>query len=348
MATNSVIRPTLSEIISRIEDDAQARLSTDELRRSDLGVFIRVIAGASHAMYNAIAYGRNQLFSDTADTEYLERIAHVYALQRRQASRAEGKIQFVWSQSTAVPVGTIVQTSDGLQYVTTSSPTSDGICSVRALLAGSASNISSGITLTLPNPVEYVTGALTYTVISGGADEETDTSLRERVLYRTQNPPKQGTSSDFIIWAKEVEGVGQVWCYPQEQGIGTVVLRIMDTDGNFASDTLCERVRTYINSKVNAVCTTYVWTPIAQPVNLTLQISPDTTQTRASAEAAIRKLFLDESAPGGTIPLTHIHAALSAVANETDHVIISPTANITATDSRYLLTVGTITWQTQA
>ena len=172
MATNSVIRPTLSEIISRIEDDAQARLSTDELRRSDLGVFIRVIAGASHAMYNAIAYGRNQLFSDTADTEYLERMAHVYALQRRQASRAEGKIQFVWSQSTAVPVGTIVQTSDGLQYVTTSSPTSDGICSVRALLAGSASNISSGITLTLPNPVEYVTGALTYTVISGGKNLE--------------------------------------------------------------------------------------------------------------------------------------------------------------------------------
>lgn len=341
---SNLIRPTLHEIINRIEEDAKARLTTDELRRSDLSAFIRVIAGASHALYNAIDYGRKQLFSDSADTVYLERMAHVFALQRRQASRAEGKIRFTWSRLTAVPVGTIVQTSDNIQYVTTSSPDGNGVCSVKAVEAGIASNISAGVDLRLPNPVEFVTGAVTETAITGGADEESDTSLRERVLFRTQNPPKQGTASDFVQWAKEVEGVGQCWCYPQENGIGTVVVRILDTDGNFASDELCEKVRTYISSKVNAVCTTYVWTPMVQRVNFRLSIKPDTLQTRASAEKALRDLFKEESMPGGTIPLTHVHAALSAVANEQDHTIVEPAGNIVATDVRHLLTVGDIEW----
>ena len=47
----ATLRPTLSEIIRRIENDAKARLTEEELRRSDVKVLLRVLAGASHGMY---------------------------------------------------------------------------------------------------------------------------------------------------------------------------------------------------------------------------------------------------------------------------------------------------------
>ena len=129
----ATLRPTLSEIIERIQQDARARLSDEELRRSDLNVFIRVIAGVSHALYGAIEYGRRQLFSDTADTSFLERMAGLYGLSRKQAARATGKIKFTWSAAIDIPVGTIVQTSDNIQFMTTASPDSDGIAAAQAV-----------------------------------------------------------------------------------------------------------------------------------------------------------------------------------------------------------------------
>ena len=69
----------------------------------------------------------------------------------------------------------------------------------------------------MPLPIAGVTGAVVVEEILGGTDLETD-ELRARVLARTQNPPRQGTKSDFIAWAKEVEVVPDAWCYPKNRG----------------------------------------------------------------------------------------------------------------------------------
>ena len=50
------LRPKLSDIITRIENDATSRLTSEEVRRSDLSVFIRVIAGVSKSIYAAHNY----------------------------------------------------------------------------------------------------------------------------------------------------------------------------------------------------------------------------------------------------------------------------------------------------
>lgn len=56
------LRPKLSDIITRIENDATSRLTSEELRRSDLSVFIRVIAGVSHSIYAALDYYKISCF----------------------------------------------------------------------------------------------------------------------------------------------------------------------------------------------------------------------------------------------------------------------------------------------
>ncbi len=342
----ATLRPTLQQIIDRVHNDSVARLTTEELRRSDLTVFERVISGVSHGLYSAIEYGRRQLFSDTADTSFLERQASIFGLARRQATKAIAKVQFEFANGLVnVPVGTLIQDSNGYQYQTTSALTSEGICTVRALLAGSIYNPLNNAEFTLPSPIAGVLKAKLVQVTTVATDVETDSALRARVLSRTQNPPRQGTKTDYIAWVQEVEGVGKAWCYPKEDGDGTVTVRFVDTNGNLPDGTLVDKVQAYLDTKVNVLATNYVVSPIAQPFNFTLKIYPDNLNNRALAEKAIRDLFKKEAMPGGTIFLSHVNAVLSAISTEDNHVIVEPTTDIVADSTSYLPTVGDTSWQ---
>ncbi len=342
----ATLRPTLQQIIDRVHNDSVARLTTEELRRSDLTVFERVISGVSHGLYSAIEYGRRQLFSDTADTSFLERQALIFGLARCQATKAIAKVQFEFANGLVnVPVGTLIQDSNGYQYQTTSALTSEGICTVRALLAGFIYNPLNNAEFTLPSPIAGVLKAKLVQVTTVATDVETDSALRARVLSRTQNPPRQGTKTDYIAWVQEVEGVGKAWCYPKEDGDGTVTVRFVDTNGNLPDGTLVDKVQAYLDTKVNVLATNYVVSPIAQPFNFTLKIYPDNLNNRELAEKAIRDLFKKEAMPGGTIFLSHVNAVLSAISTEDNHVIVEPTTDIVADSNSYLPTVGDISWQ---
>lgn len=111
------LRPKLSDIITRIENDATSRLTSEELRRSDLSFFIRVIAGVSHSIYAALDYYKNQLFSDSAETAYLERRASIFNQTRKTATKATGEVKFnYYNDVVDVPVGTLLQSQSGVQY----------------------------------------------------------------------------------------------------------------------------------------------------------------------------------------------------------------------------------------
>lgn len=66
-------RPTLKEIIERLDGDTQSRLSVPQMRRSNARVFDRVLAGAAHSLYGYIEYLNRQQFFDTAESDYLDR-----------------------------------------------------------------------------------------------------------------------------------------------------------------------------------------------------------------------------------------------------------------------------------
>ena len=340
------IRPSLAEIVQRISEDAQSRLTADELQRSDLNVFIRVLAGASHSIYAAIEYYKDQLFSDSAETSYLERRAEIFNLVRKGAQRATGtaKLEF-YADPVDVPVGTLLQSGGGGQYRTLNSPSSAGVVSVSAVLGGSAYNLAKGEALAPVNSIEGVKSAVVQDAIVGGTDVESDEELRARVLARTQEPPRQGTKADYEAWALEVNGVGYAWCFPKEMGDGSVTVRILDQNGNFPDTTLVNAVKKHIASKASILATIYVESPVEQKCDLTLKIKPDSLAVRTAAESALKSLFKKESIPGATILLSHIHACLSSVADEEDHAIISPAQDFTASDQAHLLTLGTITWQ---
>ena len=69
---------------------------------------------------------------------------------------------------------------------------------------------------------------------------------------------------------------------------------------------------------------------------------PNLLAAEANLWAAVRR----DAVPGGTIFLSRLHEALSLTEKEEDHVIISPTANVTP-ETGHIVVPGSIEWVTE-
>ena len=205
-------RPTLTEIIDRVRSDAESRYGQRVPRRSLINVMSLVCASAVHSLYGYIEFVSKQIFATSAEGKYLERRASEYGIYRKQATNAQGTVTF--SGSGSVPVGTTLQTADEIIFETTTETDSRLVASIQAVNPGANGNLQSGTVLTLVSPIAGIESEATSGEVSGGTDIEGDESLRERLLFRMQNPPKAGTKTDYVAWAKEVSGVTRAWCYP--------------------------------------------------------------------------------------------------------------------------------------
>lgn len=336
-------RPTLSEIIERVQADVESRTGKKAMRWSLASVLSRVIAGTAHGLYGFISFVLRQCFSSTAEGAYLERRASEYAVYRKPAAKAVGTVTFTCSGT--VPSGTQLQNEEGAVYVTTADSLG-GVAPIEAVAAGASGNAVEGMELSLVSPVAGVSSTAVAGVLTGGVEAEDDESLRERLLERQKNPPKAGTKADYVMWSKQVPGVTRAWCTALEQGIGSVTVRFM-TDG-LTSDgipdaVMIERVRKLIEENMPVTTQLYVVAPIPKLLNITLDVMPDTPQIRAKIQSAIEAVILAEAVPGGPILLTSIDRAVSGVSDVKSYRITTPTDDVTTTTGE-IYVPGTMTW----
>ena len=90
----SFARPTLKEIVARVQSDAESRAGKKFMRWSTVPVLCRVIAGVSHTLHGFIAFVLRQCFTTTAEGKYLERRASEYGIYRKAATAATGEVTF--------------------------------------------------------------------------------------------------------------------------------------------------------------------------------------------------------------------------------------------------------------
>jgi len=345
-------RPTLQEINSRIQADFNGRLTGAEsrLRRSMLGIFARVLAGAFHGLYGYIAYLARQLLPDTATGQWLRRHAAIWGVMPHAASRATGLIDLSGINGAVVPAGTELQRADGAIFVTQAEATLTGGVAgvaVTAALAGAAGVTPAGAILSFVSPVSGIQSqALVGAAgLSGGADEETDEALRRRILLRIKNPAYGGNAADYERWALEVAGVTRVWVYPQWYGLGTVGVSfvcdgradIIPTAGDIAA------VTAYIQSQRPVTASVLIFAPIASITPFRLSVTPDTSAVREAIIAELDDLFYRVAEPGGTILISHIRQAISNAAGEEDHALTAPANDVVAA-AGYLPVRGAVTW----
>ncbi len=349
-------RPSLPELIDQGAAEFESRLPgvLPRLRNSVIGVINRVLAGALSALYQYAEWMNRQAWPDVAEAEFLDGHGARWGVLRTPAAGASGSVTFTGANGALVPLGTVVQRADGLQYSSRAAGVVAAgtlVLAVRAsgaVLAGQLTNALLGTALQLVTPIAGVNAAASAaTALAGGADAEADAPYRARIMARIQQVPQGGSQRDYEAWVRAVPGVTRAWVYPLEQGPGTVVLRFMredDLTGAVPDAGEVAAVQAQIDLLRPVTAVAYVVAPEPLLLNLTIQMTPISAAVRAAVAAELAELLRREAVPGGTLLLSHIRETVSTSAGEVDHSIVLPAANVVAGTGQ-ILQLGVITWQ---
>lgn len=370
-------RPTLSEIKQQVAQDIASGLPGSDalLRFSNLYITGMAQAGLAHQHYGFLDWIAQQAVPYTATGEFLEAWSGLKGVTRKPAAQASGQITFSGNVGVVIPSGTPIVRGDGVQYASTADATVSGggtaVVSATANAdasgqAGAFGNCITGTVMNLGTAIAGVQSGGSVTAdFTGGADLETDDSLRSRMLAAYQQVPQGGAIADYIQWATAVPGVTRAWCNPTGFGAGTVVVYTMwdqsesihagfpqGTDGVATLETRASpatgdqlTVANHIYPLRPATALVYSVAPIASPINFTISgLSGSSSATKALIASTIDGvLYLNGTATGGTIALSLIESAVAAIAGTTGFVITTPGGNVT-TAIGSLPTRGTITY----
>lgn len=363
-------RPTLDQLIERVKTDIKGGLQiTTILRRSFLGVISRALAGLSHLLFGFLEWISRQVFPDTAEAEYLKRWAEIWGIVRKEATFAELDITITGNPGGVVPINTIYQRSDAVQYHLDAEVTIPGGGSITGKIiaedSGQNSNIDVAETVSLLSPIANVdSDALIDAIVIDAEDTESDDSYRARLLTRLRQPPLGGSANDYVQWALEVAGVTRAWVLPLHLGAGTVGLSFVEDDEDpiIPSGAKVTEVDDYVRERKPVTADLTTFAPVAAPMSMTIKIKPNTIDVQDAVESELEDLIKRDAALAGayktpsethdgSILLSKINQSISIAVGIEDHEITlingGAPANVTP-DSGELVTLGAITWQALA
>lgn len=369
LLTTGFTVPTLPVLIDRISSDINTRIPGQDarIRWSLLWVLARVIAGACWCLYGFQTWIMNQVFPDTA-TDLVRRHATIWGVTPLTATKAQGLAivygvagSHTWNGGGAVQ--TTIQTVAGVQYTLDADeviPIGGHVhTAVTAVLAGDAGNTIAGTVLTFVSPPAGITAiaAVDTGDITGGTDDESDADLQARVLEFIRNRPHGGDLDDYEVWAREVAGVERAWVYgPGSTGSGTVaagdVKVLFATTGTgsnvIPAAPLIATVQAYLDARRPVTADVTAAAPVAHVATMHIHLTPNTAAVQAAVTAEIEALLLASAVPGGTIPNSQIHEAVSRAAGEISHTFVDVDGLGASGDfvaaAGDLIVLGAITW----
>jgi uncharacterized phage protein gp47/JayE len=356
-------RPDIKTLINRIQSDFESRDPDSQvrLRRSVENVLSKVLAGAAHGIYGKLDWVSRQILPDKADIDQLKRLGAFYKVYQKEPGSAAAEYTFTGTDGSVIDAETLLQRSDGIEYITDEEATiADGEATVAitAVEGGTDGNADGGTSLTLVTPIDGVdpTATMSSAGATGGTDEEDIEDFRARLIERMGRQINGSNKHIYAIWAKEVSDVTRAWCLPQHMGRGTVGLTFVcdNQDGSFIpSDEKVEEVEAYIEAHTDATtglplgrCVTaelWVFAPSQKSINPQISVTPDTAAVRAAVEAELYDMLTRDAEPGGKIYVSRINEAISLAEGETNHVLESPTEDITTTAGE-ICVLGEIEW----
>lgn len=195
------------------------------------------LGGGSWALHKQIEIAGVQGLPSSATDDGLDGWGQVGNRDRNPAAAWQGTIQ-VWAEGLSVVPALARLTLRGATTLyevvtghTWGAPTGYAILSVRAIVAGPASNVEAGDVLQFVSPPAGVTsGCFVYSVTAYGVDVEDDPTYRPDVIAGVQGAGAQGGNLvDWVAWAKAVPGVfAAVVTSPDA---GHVTVKIAASDG---------------------------------------------------------------------------------------------------------------------
>ena len=243
---------------------------------------------------------------------YLDYHARAVGITRKEASRASGVLQITGSPGTIIPNGFLFavpasgDTAAITFYTTEESTISlDGVADVpiQASETGTIGNVAADTIIIMVSPsisgIEKITNLEST---SGGAAEEDDESLRSRIgeICEASDASFVGCDNDYIRWAKEINGVGDVIVIPEWNGPGTVKVVVMDANGTPANPKIITDVENHIMAPQNRRArlapigaTVTITAPTTVDVNVTCDLTIATGENYTAIVANIGESLKD-------------------------------------------------------
>jgi len=230
--------PTFADLFRVARDEIlrrNPRVTRDAVEREgmDANILVAGACAAGDQIVGQLAQAMAGLYLDSAAGSALDRLVFDrYGLVRKPASAAIGTVQFstgVASPTTfAIPVNTYLQSSSGVQYVTTESTifnagtTGPLTIAIRSVLAGANQNANANAVASLISTLAGAPNDLTVANVyatAGADDAETDDALRERAR-KFFTTARKGTLASIEAAALGVAGVRKASAFEVLDALG--------------------------------------------------------------------------------------------------------------------------------
>ncbi len=284
----------------------------------------------------------SRVFAKTASengySTELEQRCNEFGITRKDGTKATTQVTFTGTDNIVIPLGTIVQTSGGLQYSTLLEvTTSSGVASVNveATNIGNQYNIPANTIIELAVQIVGITGINNINPTSGGTEIENDADLYNRLILKVQNPTTSGNVANYKMWALAVEGISQVKVIPTWNGPGTVKVILLDSNKRAPTQGIIDNVVTTIeeNRPIGATVTVQGATevPINVTATLTLAEGASIEDAKILIEIQLTEYFKTLAFSDPIVRYTQIANAILDTANVIDYSnfkVNNGTANI--------------------
>jgi len=221
--------PTLSGLYNQIITDLNAEfgITINPFGKAFLRALAAVKAAKLKLFYLALALLQKNIWVDTADTVAqggtLERFGYV-KLGRLPYAATQGQYNCTVTGTTGavIPALTTFKSDDSSLHpsklfildVAYTMPSTTGTIVLRALEAGTGSNLSLTNTLTATAPIINVNqSALVTSIAVSAIDAETIEQYRAKAIEAYQLSPQGGSSADYRLWGSDATGVRQIYPY---------------------------------------------------------------------------------------------------------------------------------------
>ena len=221
-------------------------------------------------------------FAATAKGEYLDKKVAEQGLTRKAATYATGTVTVTGNVGSVISNGDKVA-SDTLVFTVTQTKyiDSSGTATVSVICdtPGKQGNVPSGAINRFPVTISGLVAVTNTEPTSGGFDEESDDELRGRYFEKVSLPATSGSKYHYVMWAKEVKGVGDAKCMPLWNGAGTVKVIIINADKQAADAALINAVKDHIEEQrpIGADVTVESAVPLAINISVSLTLANGVT-----------------------------------------------------------------------
>lgn len=341
------------EIFEQMATAVESRTGVLLNRGGDMALRLYAVAAELASLWAQVDWLERQSFPQTAIADYLDRHAQTRGLTRGGSVCSTGTIRFEIDETRAVDmaiaVGTVCLNSAGTEFLTTEAGaiTAGGTyCTVsaKAREGGAAGNVPAGsICYMSPAPIGIVR-CYNPTAFSGGTDEETDDSLRSRILQSYASLPNGSNTAFYEQAALEMDCVAAACVVPCKRGTGTVDIIISGDEGMPPSELITELERKLDESREICVDVAVLApTAVAVDVSAAIDVTDgfDAAVVVSAVTNEVRKLF-NGYMLGADVLRAQLGSVIYNVPGVKNYVITKPVADI---DIAYneLPVAGTIT-----